>query len=123
MEYISYELEEGGEVLVQPTAGSGLELTSRTDTAIAAASASFGAALSSVRKAAGEALTEFRRMAETPSEIKVEFGVVLHAEAGAMIAKTGVEGQLKVTLTWKPRKPAESGTDRPADTSDQTSPR
>ncbi|SDC50775.1 CU044_2847 family protein [Streptomyces prasinopilosus] len=100
-EYIKFDLEDGGQVLVQPAAGSGVQLTSRTGDAVNRASAAFGSALAGVRKAANEALAEFRRMAEGPESIEIEFGVVLNAESGAVIAKTGMEGHLKVTLSWR----------------------
>lgn len=36
-----------------------------------------------------------------PSTVEVELGVKLDGEVGALIAKTGVEGHLNVTLTWE----------------------
>lgn len=104
-EYIRFSLADGGHILVESASGEGVQLTSRAARAVDAASESFGEALSSVRKAAGEALKEFRLMADGPAEIEIEFGVILRAEAGAVIAKTGVEGHLKVTLTWRPAQP------------------
>jgi len=56
------------------------------------------AALASVRLAAESihaALADIN-----PEEVKVEFGLKLEAEAGAVIAKTGVEGHFTVSLTW-----------------------
>jgi len=35
------------------------------------------------------------------SEIAIEFGLTLDIEAGALIAKVGTQGSIKVTLTWK----------------------
>ena len=37
-----------------------------------------------------------------PSEVEVEFGVELSAEAGAIVSKAGGNCQLKVTLKWAP---------------------
>jgi Trypsin-co-occurring domain 1 len=39
-------------------------------------------------------------MAQRPDEMQVSFGLKFDAEAGAFIAKTGVEASLNVTLTW-----------------------
>jgi hypothetical protein len=36
-----------------------------------------------------------------PDEVTVEFGIKFDAEAGAIIAKAGVEGSLTVELVWK----------------------
>ncbi|WIX75180.1 CU044_2847 family protein [Amycolatopsis carbonis] len=33
--------------------------------------------------------------------MEIKFGVKLSAEAGAVIAKTGVEGQLEIKLKWR----------------------
>lgn len=112
MEYIRYDLESGGQVLVQPAEGAGIQLTSRSGRAVDATTTAFGNALAGVRAAADEALAEFRRMAEGPESIEIEFGVVLSAEAGAVIAKTGLEGHLKVTLSWQ--RAARNGQDTEA---------
>jgi hypothetical protein len=43
--------------------------------------------------------------------VEIEFGVKLTAEAGALIAKSAVEGHLVVKLSWSPGQsdgPAES---------------
>ncbi len=40
-------------------------------------------------------------MTRRPDELEITFGVKLDAQMGAVIARTGVEGQLEVKLTWK----------------------
>ena len=37
---------------------------------------------------------------ERPNSISVTFGIKLDAEAGAMVAKAGVEASINVTMTW-----------------------
>lgn len=74
---------------------------SRTGDLIKSATTSFDGALSHVRKAASIALANFRDMDVRPDEIQLEFGVKLNAQAGAVIAKTGIDGHLKVKLTWR----------------------
>lgn len=54
-----------------------------------------------MRDAADAALGRFRAMPQRPDTIQIQFGVKLTAEAGAVIARTGVEGQLVVTVTWE----------------------
>src|SRR5208337_1411091 len=46
-------------------------------------------------------LTKLGGLAQRPTEVEVEFGIKLDVEAGALIAKTGAEGNVKVTLNWK----------------------
>lgn len=98
-ELVRYRLADGSHVLVQTDAGDGVTLTGRGGTAVDAAS-SLMESLSSVRKAAIETLQQFRNGINGPEKIEIEFGVVLNAEAGAVIAKTGVEGHMKIKLVW-----------------------
>ena len=37
---------------------------------------------------------------ERPKSISVSFGIKLDAEAGAVVAKAGVEASINVTMTW-----------------------
>lgn len=73
---------------------------SRSGDVIRSATTSFDDALTHVRKAAAIALAKFSDMDVGPNAVEVEFGVKLNAEAGAVIARTGMEGHLKVKLTW-----------------------
>lgn len=98
---IRFPLEQGGSVDVEiadPAAGVGR--AGRVDETVTAASRTLEDALVGVRRSADAVLRQFREMAERPDEVEVQFGVRLTAEAGALIARTGVEGQLSVRLTW-----------------------
>jgi hypothetical protein len=46
-------------------------------------------------------------MARQPDSVEMTFGVKLDAQAGAVIAKTGVQGHFEVKLTWS-QQPAGS---------------
>jgi hypothetical protein len=103
-ELVRYLLDDGSHVLVQAAAGDGVTLTGRVGKTVDAVS-SLAESLSSVRGAASEALRLFREGIDAPEHIEIEFGVVLNAEAGAIIAKTGVEGHMKIKLMWaKPHR-------------------
>ncbi|MDP9792825.1 hypothetical protein J2S43_001337 [Catenuloplanes nepalensis] len=58
-------------------------------------------ALSDVREAADEAISELSRMSAAPARIELAFGVKLTAEAKAVIAKAGAEAQFTVTVVWE----------------------
>jgi hypothetical protein len=63
----------------------------------------FEDALAHVRKAAQVALRTFRENSNDsakPDEVEIEFGVKFGTEAGAIIAKTSLEGQFTVRLKW-----------------------
>ena len=40
-------------------------------------------------------------VSERPNKVSVEFGIKMTAEGNAMVAKAGVEGAIKVTLSWE----------------------
>jgi hypothetical protein len=42
-----------------------------------------------------------RSLADAPDEVQVEFGLDLHAEAGAFIAAASTGANFKVMLTWR----------------------
>ncbi|MBB4915968.1 CU044_2847 family protein [Streptosporangium saharense] len=70
----------------------------------------FEDALKHVRGAAEAALRTFREGTTGPDEVEVEFGVKLGTEAGAVIAKASVEGNLTVRIKWSgPRNTEHSG--------------
>ncbi|NUO99410.1 MAG: hypothetical protein HOW71_04520 [Nonomuraea sp.] len=61
----------------------------------------FESALISLRGAARSALEIFRDDVLKPDGVDIEFGVKLNATAGAVIAKSTVEGHLVVKLRWE----------------------
>jgi hypothetical protein len=40
-------------------------------------------------------------MTHRPSDVELSFGIKFDAEAGALIAKAGVEAAVSVTLRWR----------------------
>ncbi len=64
------------------------------------ATGKFEDALANVRAAAVSALATFRDDTLRPDGVDIEFGIKLNAEAGAVIAKTSLEGHLVVKLSW-----------------------
>lgn len=101
-ELIRFPLDAGS-VVVEVRDEDGFDRIARPG-AIATASRSFLAALDEVRAAAQAALDVFRTMPGDLDSIEMEFGVRLTAEAGAVIARTTVEGQLGVRLTWRAQR-------------------
>ena len=87
---VEVEVEEGGSMV--PAASRGLKEKAQT---------TFEEALAKVRPAAETVLHQLRQMHQSPDEIQVEFGLKLSAEAGAILAASGMEANYKITLTWK----------------------
>ncbi|VVJ18365.1 Uncharacterised protein [Amycolatopsis camponoti] len=120
-ELMSFPVDDENSVLVeidldQPEIGP----VSRADDLIKSATTSFDGALAHVRAAASIALAKFRDMDVRPDEVQVEFGVKLNTQVGAVIAKTGVDGHLKIKLTWR-RTDDSNPADPEVDEDDQTS--
>jgi hypothetical protein len=99
-----FDTEDGGHVVVEVDDDEpGVQRASRQSGTIVDARRRFEDALGDVRGAAVAALRTFRDDRLGPDGIEIEFGIRLNAEAGAVIAKTTVEGHLVVKLTWTRR--------------------
>jgi hypothetical protein len=112
---IAFPLEGGGTVVVEMRPEPSVARVALGDR-VRAVGITFEEALTGVRGAAAAALGTFTHMDVKPDEVKITFGIKLDAEAGALIARTGVEGHLDVSLTWRRDEhapPADDG--EPAD--------
>src|SRR6266496_5622281 len=117
-ELMSFPIDADNAVLVEVDINeSEIGPVSRAGDLIKSATTSFDGALAHVRTAASVALAKFRDMEIRPDEVQVEFGVKLNAQAGAVIAKTGVDGHLKVKLTW--RRPDDPELAKPEEEEDE----
>jgi hypothetical protein len=64
---------------------------------------------------ANVAFGQLRSMSRQPDEIEIKFGVKLDAQAGAVIARTGIQGHLEVKLKWQRAAAAPSEGEETAD--------
>ncbi|MFC8533209.1 CU044_2847 family protein [Streptomyces sp. NPDC057249] len=81
----------------------GAQLVSRDGPhALVRAGRTFDSALEGIRSAAESALAVFRDGRLKPDGVELEFGVKITSEAGAVIAKSALEGHLTVKLSWSP---------------------
>lgn len=97
-DFVRFPLADGGSVVVEVEVEPGLERASAPSGVLRKATTTFEHALSEVRAAAGAALAQFRDLG--PDEVELKFGVKLDAQAGAVIARTGLQGQFEVKLKW-----------------------
>ena len=91
-----------GEWLVVETSGDdvGVERVARRDGAgVISASTRLQDAVAQVKPAIATVLATLRDLA--PDQHEVEFGIKLSAEAGAVIARTAVEGHFTVKMSWR----------------------
>lgn len=95
-----FSLDEGGTVSIEVEEAPGMTRAGRAGATVREAGESFERALAEVRNAASAALGQFRAMAQRPDEVEIKFGVRMDAQVGAVIAKTGLQGQFELTLKW-----------------------
>ncbi|MDG4863944.1 CU044_2847 family protein [Streptomyces sp. T-3] len=105
---IEFKTADGGSVVIAAADDDdgGPELISRAN-GPDQARRTFESSLEGVRAAAESALRVFKGGQLKPDTVELEFGVKLTAEAGAVIAKTAVEGHLTVKLSWSPGSKAD----------------
>ncbi len=100
---VEFKTRDGAVVAVEASSEeAGSHLVARGDDGAVQATRTFEGALDGVRAAAESALRVFRDGTLRPDAVEIEFGVKLSAEAGALIAKSAVEGHLMVKLSWSP---------------------
>jgi Trypsin-co-occurring domain 1 len=105
-ELVRFEVGPGRDVLVETDdVDEGLIPVKRGDhDGFLEAGSAFTERIGSIRDAVREALKELREI--NPDEVTVSFGIKFTAEAGAVIAKTSVEGTFGVEMAW--HRPAET---------------
>jgi hypothetical protein len=107
VETVAFPLEDGGQVLVrvagvEPTNGGVVTRGGRAEEVVAEARQSFESALGTIREVADAVLHQLARLAVSPQEVRVEFGLELTAKAAALVASASATAQLHVTLAWNP---------------------
>lgn len=68
----------------------------------------FEDAVDSVKHAAEAIMDRLCALSRPPDDLTLELGIKLSAEAGAIIAKTSTEANVKITISWRrPSSPVE----------------
>lgn len=107
---VEFGLNDGGTILVEVheasrvggpvTRGlSGDQVTER-------ARQTFEDAVQRIEPAAQAIITQLRGMTQAPDEVQVEFGLDLHAEAGAFIAAASAIANFRIAMTWRHAEPS-----------------
>ncbi|GHJ47139.1 hypothetical protein Cs7R123_44810 [Catellatospora sp. TT07R-123] len=102
-ELVRFQTDEGAELVVEVDDDApGLERISRDSHGVAQATRDLEAALAQVQPSLRRVVAMVRSL--SPDSHEVEFGLKLNAEAGAVIAKTSIEGHFVVRMTWEGRQ-------------------
>ncbi|NJM73018.1 MAG: hypothetical protein HC862_24325 [Scytonema sp. RU_4_4] len=100
---IEYKIDDEHTILVEvvePMPG-GLAPVGRTADTVAKAQKTLSEAVDNVKPVAEAIIGKLSNLSTPPSEIAVEFGLKLSANAGAILTAVGVECNYVVKLTWK----------------------
>ncbi|MCC4765123.1 hypothetical protein FXW07_00280 [Methanosarcina sp. DH1] len=101
---VEYKLEQGGVVLIEveeTDIEKGRIPVSREPGVPEKATKEFDKALDEVRPVADTIIQKLKNLDSKPDNIEIEFGIKMSAEAGALIAATGIEANFRITLSWK----------------------
>ncbi|MFF7902574.1 CU044_2847 family protein [Streptomyces sp. NPDC007920] len=94
------------EVLVDFPVRQGVKQVALTPADVAQRSGeAVDSAMATIRRMAEKLADAVNDLARRPDEMEVEFGLTFDAEAGALIAKAGVEAALTVRLSWSAGTP------------------
>lgn len=61
----------------------------------------FEKALGPIKRIADSVVAQIRQIANSPSEVAVEFGLKFNAEAGIVLSKVSTEANITISLVWK----------------------
>ncbi|MFJ5547623.1 CU044_2847 family protein [Streptomyces sp. NPDC093225] len=104
---VEFPTADGATVLVEvrdPAAG--VVTRGLRDSAVTQrAQKTFEDAVRCARPAVQGVVDQLRSIADSPDEIHVEFGLDLHAEAGAFVAAASTTANFTVSVTWHRSKP------------------
>jgi len=102
-ELVEFATADGGSVLVEVQEGPGPLVTrgSGHGAVFAQAQQTFEEAVGRIQPAVQGVINQMLSLTHRPDEVCVEFGLDLHAEAGAFIAAAGAAANFTITLTWR----------------------
>jgi len=103
-EVVSFELPDGGTVLVELADESvyGLEeISANGGTVVRRAREGLAEALDGIRRMAAEAHARITSIDAAPKRLELEFGVKFSGETGAVLAKASGEAHFVVRAVWE----------------------
>jgi hypothetical protein len=106
---VEFPMEDGTILLVEvdePGYGGNTLRSMKPGDMIERAGMTYEQAIGRIQPAASSIIERLRQMPEPPTEIAVELGISLSAEAGAFLASAATQAHLIVTLTWKGSPPS-----------------
>lgn len=105
---IEFPLEDGSSVVMEGDEPEGSVVrAARPGEIVARAGQTLEAALERIKPAAEVILSKLSSLSERPSEVEVEFGIKVSAEAGMVVASGKLEANYTVKLKWTSKQSVE----------------
>ncbi len=98
-----FKIDPDAPVLVEFATGPGeqrLSVKSRLDSITEKSGEAVQSAMDTIHNMADKIAATVKKMTASPSEVEVSFGIKFDAQAGVLIASTGLEASLQVKLKW-----------------------
>jgi hypothetical protein len=101
-EILAFDTADGSQVLfAAPDDDIDVELVARSAGDVIPTGSTLDEAMASIRSASRSIIDVIRDMDHVPDEVTVNFGILMTAKVGAVIASAEAQGQIGVSLTWK----------------------
>ncbi|VVP59667.1 hypothetical protein PS850_06114 [Pseudomonas fluorescens] len=100
---IQFHNEKGFEILVEAATDecpSGEVRVSESGNMTEKAAISLEESIGRIRPLTDTLLAQLTSLAKRPDEIALEFGIKFSSEAGIVVAKAAVEGQITIKIVW-----------------------
>jgi hypothetical protein len=98
----TFKIDENAPVVVEFTPRPGVQQVALRPAEVVKKSAeALDSAMNTIHSMARRVVATVEALADPPSQVEVEFGLKLTADAGAIIAKAGTESTIGVKLSWE----------------------
>jgi hypothetical protein len=110
IDYIETQAKDGTPIRIEvestQKAGTGFgRQSSSADVSGDFAQDAYNQVLSTIRACANGVIDTLQNLDASPSAASIDFAIKIDAEAGAMVAKSMGDAQIKVSLSWKQVEP------------------
>ena len=102
---VEFDIPDGDSILVEVDEPIQLPTVRGMDGGAVAerAQMTFEAAVARIKPAVQGMIGQLHGLADHPDEVEIQFGLDLHAEAGAFVAQASADANFSVRLTWRHR--------------------
>jgi hypothetical protein len=99
---VAFDLADGESVIVEVGQSSAAPIVRGIDGSSVAehARVTFEEAVRRIQPAVAGVIGQLRSLSDTPDEVRIEFGLDLHAEAGAFVAQASATANFLVSVAW-----------------------